>query len=204
MADWTKIVANIRKEEGGLSRAQSDSARYNPVPDGSGYHTNKGIQWKTFKDSASIIGYDPTPKLFYDMPDHIWNAIFKRVYWDAIGGDHIKSQAIANTLADFAWGAGPYAAGLTVQKVLGFKGKDLDGIIGLKKTVPAINQAKEKVLFDKLTQAKKAYYLSLPGQQANYIGWSNRLDRERSLNEKLIIAGAGTGLAIATAFTFFF
>ena len=53
MADYKNIVAFIRKVEGGLSSAQTDSAKQNPSPCGNGkngkpYHTNKGIQWITF------------------------------------------------------------------------------------------------------------------------------------------------------------
>jgi hypothetical protein len=38
----------ILKWEGGLSKHPRDSAARHPLPDGSGYHTNKGITWRVF------------------------------------------------------------------------------------------------------------------------------------------------------------
>ena len=43
----------ILKWEGGLSKHPRDSAARHPLPDGSGYHTNKGITWRVFR---SIYG----------------------------------------------------------------------------------------------------------------------------------------------------
>jgi hypothetical protein len=39
----------ILKWEGGLSKHPRDSAARHPLPDGSGYHTNKGITWRVFR-----------------------------------------------------------------------------------------------------------------------------------------------------------
>jgi hypothetical protein len=36
----------IKKWEGGLSKDSRDQAAKDPVPDGSGYHTNIGITWQ--------------------------------------------------------------------------------------------------------------------------------------------------------------
>ncbi len=200
MANYKQVIPQIGAFEGGLSKAQTDSARFDPVPDGSGYHTNKGITWATFKNLAPRLGYTATPDLFYKMPEHIWERIFKNGYWDSVGGDHIKSQAIANTLADFAWGAGPGTAAKVMQRLLGVFP---DGQIG-KQTIAAINKQKEKDLFTKLTNAKKQFYLTLPGQQANYAGWKTRLDKEWTLNQKLIVAGVAGGGLLAGGLGLFF
>lgn len=200
MADYKQVIPQIKKFEGGLSKAETDSARFYPVPDGSGFHTNKGVTWKTFESLAPYLGYEASAANFYRMPDAIWYKIFKKGYWDQIGGDKIKSQAIANTLADFAWGAGPGTAAKVVQRVLGVT---VDGVIG-PKTIAAINTKKEKELFDKLVEAKKTFYLTLPNQQANYTGWANRLEQEKKLNSALIVATVSLVGITTLAATIFF
>ena len=45
MADYRLIIPFIKSKEGGLSKETSDTASADKVPDGSGYHTNKGITW---------------------------------------------------------------------------------------------------------------------------------------------------------------
>jgi hypothetical protein len=67
MANYLLFVPVLKKYEGGLSKAKTDTASKNPVPDGSGYHTNKGITWSTFKAMAQTIDYTATPTLFYQM-----------------------------------------------------------------------------------------------------------------------------------------
>jgi hypothetical protein len=71
MADFTRIIPIIKQWEGGKSKAKTDRASAFPVPDGSGYHTNKGVTWETFLGSAKKVGYSPTIENFYKMPDSI-------------------------------------------------------------------------------------------------------------------------------------
>jgi len=103
MANYRLIIPHILQSEGGLSKNPNDNASAYPVPDGSGYHTNKGVTWKTFVDLASKIGYTATPKLFYAMPSDIWGKIYKLGYWDQFRGDTIQAQAVANMFADGFW-----------------------------------------------------------------------------------------------------
>lgn len=172
MADYKQMVSWIKKWEGGLSKATTDSASKDPVPDGSGYHTNKGVTWTTFKSLASKLGYDATPALFYKMPDDIWGKIFKIGYWDPIAGDNIKSQAIAETMADWAWGAGPGTAVKNLKKYLGVtQTTTMDSA-----TLALVNSKDEQSFLKGLSDYKKNWYLTLPNQQANYAGWANRLN----------------------------
>ena len=174
MADYTKMISWIKKWEGGLSKAKTDSASSYPVPDGSGYHTNKGVTWKSFEALAPKLGYTATPALFYKMPDDIWGRIFKVGYWDPINGDNIKSQAIAETLADWAWGAGPGTAIKKLKEFLGLPSSyTMDAATLAKVNAPAPN---EKDFLKRLSDYKLKWYTSLPGQSANYSGWTNRLN----------------------------
>jgi lysozyme family protein len=191
MADYKQVTDWIKKWEGGKSKATTDSAKSFPVPDGSGYHTNKGVTWKTFTSLAPKLGYVATPALFYAMPDSVWDKIFRNGYWNVIRGDEIKSQAIAETLVDFAWGAGPGRAIQQLQKYLKLpQTYKMDA-----KTLHVVNTANEKQLHEGFSNAKAAYYLSLPNQQANYNGWRNRLtDLYNTTVKKL---GKGAVLSIA-------
>lgn len=181
MADYKKIIPLIRQVEGGLSASLADEAHKDPVPDGSGYHTNKGITWTAFKDSAIHVGYMATPSLFYKMPDDIWEGIFKKMYWDQVRADEIESQAIADTLVDWAWASGPGAAVHGIQK---FMKITADGAIG-PFTLGFINRlAKggERLFNDEFSAFKLNWYLSLdkqPGDgkgfELNYEGWKSRL-----------------------------
>lgn len=186
MADYRKIIPWIKKVEGGLSKAQTDSARFDPVPDGSGYHTNKGITWATFRNLAPKLGYPAEIPLFYKMPVELWTQIFKRGYWDAIYGDKIKSQAIADVLVDFAWGAGPGRAIEYLQKAINAvsAGKiTVDGKMG-PQTLTATNSRNETSLFNKLAELKMRYYMNLKGQEANKEGWADRLEELVAIKKK--------------------
>ena len=177
MANYQEIIPFIRKVEGGLSKAKTDSASADPVPDGSGYHTNKGVTWKTFKSFQTRLGVKSTGeliKLFYTMPDNVWVKIFKTGYWDPINGDKIKSQAFADTLVDWAYAAGP---GRAIQKTQEFfkvpQTKKMD-----EKTIQTINSiVDEAELVKKFSDYKKRWYLALPNQSANYKGWESRLNQ---------------------------
>jgi len=199
MADHRQITSFIRKWEGGLSKSKNDSASADPVPDGSGYHTNKGITWRTFKSLAPKLGYIATPNLFYAMPDEIWDKIFKYGYWNVIRGDEIKSQAVADTLVDYAWNAGPGRAIQQLQKYLGLpQNNRMDNA-----TLAAVNRANEQALHEGFSKYKEAWYKSLH-QSANEAGWMNRLDDLYAVTRKkladlganktvLMLVGVGIG-----------
>lgn len=181
MADLNLLIPKIKKLEGGLSKAKTDSASKDPVPDGSGYHTNKGITWKTFKAMAPVLGYTASPTLFYKMPDNIWTAILKKGYWDRVCGDALRSQSIAEMLTDAIW-AGAYNAIYAIKEVqreLNNYGYNLsvDGIMGAK-TVAAINDSLlhglEKTILTAAYNGRKKHFEMLGG--ANLTGWMNRLN----------------------------
>ena len=172
MADYKNIVSHTLYHEGGKSRDPEDNAARNPVPDGTGYHTNKGVTWTTFVALAPKIGYSPTAQLFYVMPVEIWLKIYKQGYWDKVGGDGIRSQAVANMLAQRAWCSGSKKANEMIQELLNQYGYKfpVDGKTGAI-TVNAINQAtsnkiKERSFYDAFTKR------TWPGYKACQTGGS--------------------------------
>lgn len=191
MADYRKIVPLLKDVEAGLSKATTDKAHLDPVPDGSGNHTNKGITWTTFKAAAPKCGFVATPELFYAMPDYVWGAIFKGLYWDKIAGDKINSQAIADTMVDWAYLSGP---GTVVRKMQQFLKLQADGMIG-PVTLNAINTAynfglasqTEREFNDSFSAYKIKWLISLPDEEENYEGWKNRCARIHKFTDSEIV-----------------
>lgn len=172
MADHKYIIPFILKWEGGLSRDVVDTASDYQVPDGSGNHTNKGVTWKVwefiFGNSAESV------KRFYAMNSSDWGQIFKQLFWDKIGGDKIKSQRIADVLANWVWAAGISAPSIAIQKIVGVTP---DGIIG-KQTIQAINASNEMDTFTKLKAENISFFNNLaskPQYKKFKNGWANRL-----------------------------
>lgn len=161
------------KWEGGLSKDQRDTAAANPVPDGSGYHTNKGITWATWQGVFGISG--DSINRFYKMAQKDWTAIFLPLFWKKMQADKINSQKVADILVNWAWAAGPTVPAKATQQILGLS---QDGIIG-PITLTAINRAPENELIAKLQQANYQFFHELgsrPQYQPFLQGWINRLN----------------------------
>ena len=206
MADYKNIVPFIRKAEGGLSSNPKDSASKNPSPCGSknGYpiHTNKGIQWATFKGLASKGGYTASCDNFIDMPDSVWLKVYKTGFWDAIKGDEIRNQAIANTFVEMNWGSGMGS----ISKGTGtlgwlnsfFKKNYNKNLTTISQMVDFVNeldkQGQTPELFEKLNDFRASKYKEL-NQPTFTKGWLNRLDAFYVLNKPYALS-TGNKLAL--------
>jgi|694.fasta_scaffold27143_14 hypothetical protein len=108
MADYRKIVSIIKSKNKGFS--WSLGASEPPCDLGTidtkgifgikKNNTSYGVTWDDFKLNANSLGYEASCDNFKNMPDTIYNVIFKKVYWDSIQGDKIKNQGIANALVE--------------------------------------------------------------------------------------------------------
>lgn len=188
MADINNAnIALIKKWEGGKSKNPKDPAAKFPRPAGLVYHTNKGITWETFSTNAQKLGYSATPELFLQMPDNIWLKIYKKLFWDAVKGDEIESQAIAEFMTDWAWGSGPVTAGKNLQGYLNMHRPEnplkVDGKIGVK-TLGAlhelIKQKGERIVFEDLDRAKRNFLHTLESTKSFGLGWFRRMDDFRN------------------------
>jgi lysozyme family protein len=187
MADYKNLIPFIRKAEGGLSGNMSDSAHLHPSPcgkdkNGHPYHTNKGIQWVTFQGLASKGGYDANCSNFINMPDSVWQKVYKAGFWDEIQGDRINNQAIANTFVEMAWGSGLGTfngkSGAKAWLRSFFKtnyNTDLTSIDSIVNFVNKLDeQGKSPELFEKLNTFRASKYKAL--NQTTFLkGWLNRL-----------------------------
>lgn len=126
MADYRKSLFSTKLEVGGLKYSllagetpcnlgyEQDPEELKkvqflkdaPVKTELKYNVNKGIGWNVFKTYSEEYLYEPTCENFKEMPDEIWNTIFKKVYWDGVNGDQIKNQGVANMLSYIALKSG--------------------------------------------------------------------------------------------------
>ena len=180
MASSIHIVPFIKKAEGGLSKNTNDTASKNPIPDGSGYHTNKGITWTVWE---GVFG-NTTDSIarFYAMSDSDWNVIFKKLFWDAILGDKINSQRIADLIVDWTWGSGKFYPEEDIQIILNTFFNDhlvVDGCFG-QATIDAINSANEPSLWQDIVNKRFDYLQQIvnknPSQSIYLQGWKNRMN----------------------------
>lgn len=108
MADYRKIASIIKSKNKGFSWSlgASEPPCDLGTTDTKGIfgikknNTSYGINWDDFKNYAKQLGYEASCDNFKNMPDTIYNVIFKKVYWDSIQGDKIKNQGVANALVE--------------------------------------------------------------------------------------------------------
>lgn len=189
MSDYKLYIEFTKIAEGGLSKAKTDEAHKYPVPDGSGYHTNKGVTWTTFKRLGSILGYNPTPALFYQMPEWLFLKIFKH-FWDSAKANLINSQAMANIIFQSLWGGGYKTLITDIQSFLKLKGYsiDVDGGLGTE-TAKAINNfsiKNERELYDYTHQKRLEYLRSRKSYKDNGKGWESRMEKLKEFANILI------------------
>jgi len=170
-------IEYILKWEGGLSKHQKDSASAFPVPDGSGYHTNKGVTWRVW---SSVFGSSKQSiKDFYEMTDDKWLVIFNG-FWKGVKADLIQEQIIADLWADFAWGSGVSRASIEMQQFLNKHGYSVvvDGIVG-RKTIEQLNKfVKDKGVkwaFEAMYNHRVDFLQSLKSFKTFGTGWMRRM-----------------------------
>lgn len=165
MANFDKFFPYVLKVEGG----------YCNDPDDAGGATNKGIIFSEFKAWRKAKGM-PTPTIadLKALTDEEAKAIYKSKYWDKWKADAIQSQKVAAIVVDWTINSGSHGI-VKPQALLGVKA---DGIVGAK-TLAAINAVDPDVFFDKVYNARVAFYNSIVARKASQKkflkGWLNRL-----------------------------
>lgn len=230
MADHRNQIEFIKKWEGGLSNDPRDigPASY-PAPcvyNGQvGWHTNKGIIYRTFEMNAKL-GYNPSCANFFAMPDYIWLKIFKHGFWDKFLLDSYRSQSIADIIVSFAWGSGIGGAHRQLAKFLNANygsnlpittsSYSLENAGKIRELFHKITKTAigEKRVQEKLIEHYRQFYISL--NNPTYIrGWLNRLNElneftyaslrivERAAKKFLLLSLAGGAIAAATLAVYF-
>lgn len=190
MANYKNILSHVKTNEGGYSADPRDNQSKNPS-DVKGLdkryptlpvHTYRGVAYASWKEYARRKGFAPTGKSFVNMTLAQWEDFLKTLYWDAIYGDFIKSQGIAEILFEAIWGGGSKNLVIDLQTFLRKKGFNIavDGAMG-KQTYIAINEftsksQKNETELVKYLTAERLKYLQSLSDWSNYSkGWTRRL-----------------------------
>lgn len=220
MANYKLIIPHVKKNEGGLADTLKDTnPAKNPSPiknpkTGLYYHTNKGIIWGTWVAWSKKKGIPADAQRWYRMSDADWEDVMKTLYWDAILGDKINSQAIAEILFEAIWGGSAKSLIVYLQTYLRKEGatnnKDeqiaVDGSIG-KNTVEALNKftkndKKHAQLIKDLTAKRLETLKSLSSWSWAGKAWTRRLYEIQDAGLKYITenpvktGGAAVGLIL--------
>lgn len=190
MANSNNIRPFIQQWEGGLSRDLADNASARPAPwpykGVTGWHTNKGVTYATFVASAAKLGYQPTADNFFNMPGDIWNKIFKVQYWDPWGLDSMRSQAIADYIANAAWGSGLGGSFNTVKGYLQTKGVTVSTRAEAVKALDNLAFFNETQIFNELIDWRNKVLRGLSDFPVYGKGWINRSEALRKFGLETI------------------
>jgi lysozyme family protein len=169
MADYLPAYERMIINEGGY--------RLHTVKHDRGGMTYAGIARKRWPDWPGWPMLDDGD----DPPADMVRDFYQQTFWHPIKAHAITSQAIAQTLFDFAVNAGQRTAIILAQTVAG---TTPDGQIG-PKTLAAINAADEALFVARFALAKIARYAAIVTKdrsQAKFLlGWCNRTLREAML-----------------------
>jgi lysozyme family protein len=190
VANYKNILSHVKTNEGGYSADPRDNQAKNPS-DVKGLdkrypslpvHTYRGVAFASWKTYAKKKGFAPTGKSFVNMTLAQWEDLLKTLYWDAIFGDNITSQGVAEILFESIWGGGSKNLVIDLQTYLRKKGYNIavDGAMG-KQTYTALNeytkksQKNEADLVKYLTAERLKYLQSLSDWSTYSTGWTRRL-----------------------------
>ena len=190
MANYKNILSHVQTNEGGYSADPRDNQAKNPS-DVKGLdkryptlpvHTYRGVAYASWKEYARRKGFAPTGKSFVNMTLAQWEDFLKTLYWDAIFGDNITSQGVAEILFESIWGGGSKNLVIDLQTFLRKKGFNIsvDGAMG-KQTYTALNEytkksQKNETDLVKYLTAERLKYLQSLSDWSNYSkGWTRRL-----------------------------
>jgi len=190
VANYKNILSHVQTNEGGYSADPRDNQAKNPS-DVKGLdkryptlpvHTYRGVAYASWKEYARRKGFAPTGKSFVNMTLAQWEDFLKTLYWDAIFGDFITSQGVAEILFESIWGGGSKNLVIDLQTYLRKKGFNIavDGAMG-KQTYTALNEytkksQKNETDLVKYLTAERLKYLQSLSDWSNYSkGWTRRL-----------------------------
>jgi lysozyme family protein len=170
MADFEKAINKIQKFEGGYSTDKNDAGNYYPQTlKGTFIGSNMGITPTAYKEFFGVV---PTVSQMKSLTKEQAKAIYKKNYWDKIGGDKINNQSIAEILFDSAVNQGVPTAIKGIKKVLGIgdSSPSMDN-----DTIRKINFSPQKKLFEDFKQWRIEAYASTkkPYVQA----WIDRVNK---------------------------
>jgi lysozyme family protein len=198
VANYKLIIPHVKKNEGGLTSNPKDTnPAKNPSPikdpkTGLFYHTNKGIIWGTWVAWSKKKGIAVDAQRWYKMSDADWESVMKTLFWDAIDGDKINSQAVAEILFEAVWGGSAKSLIVYLQTYLRNQGLNVkvDGLMG-KNTYDALNEftkndKKHAQLIKDLSAKRLETLKTLPSWSWAGTAWTRRLNEIQEAGLKYI------------------
>lgn len=181
----SKLSVFIKKWEGGASRDTKDTASSYPAPwsykGQTGWHTVKGVTYKTFEANAKKLGYAVTSENFFNMPDDIWYKILKEVYVSGFPIDRIAHlPRIQAVIITWAWGSGVGGAETRLarfqREVMGINDSNITKSEIVDNFKKHINPLNEKEWFNKLCDRRAEDFKKMSSYAVHGTGWMNRLN----------------------------
>ena len=165
---YSELITFLHGWEGGLTDDTTDTASNFPLRGTytvknkvyTNPHTNKGVTYRTFIDSAKVHGFEPSNSNFFDMPNDIWLKIYKDGYYK-------KASKISNNEV------------LNVYMSLWFWGGWAKTLMPIERVAKVIgSNISDKQKLKQLVDLRKEYFVNVVKanpKNAKYLkGWTDR------------------------------
>lgn len=185
----SKLIPFVKKWEGGLSRDPDDNASSDPAPwtykGKSGYHTNMGVTYSTFKSMAGKVGYEVTAQNFFNMSNAIWYGILKHGYMKSYPLEKLNHlPRIQAVIITWAWGSGTGGSERHLanfqREHFGIKDSDITKAEIVKNFTERVNPLNEKAIFNLLCNERESFFKRHEDYWKYGKGWLNRLNDFRA------------------------
>lgn len=144
-------------------------------PNDPGGPTKYGITHKTLAAHRGVTLV--TKQQVKDMTKAEAEEIYRKSYWNQSGGDLLPA-GVDHVVFDMGVNAGPGTAVKILQRVLGFTGKDVDGVVGVKTADQADKWPTGLAgLIEEYSAARLDYYRKLKTWSKFGRGWTNRVNK---------------------------
>lgn len=144
-------------------------------PNDPGGPTKYGITHKTLAAHRGVSSV--TKQQVRDMTKAEAEDIYRKSYWNQSGGDLLPA-GVDHVVFDMGVNAGPGTAVKILQRVLGFTGKDVDGVVGVKTADQADKWPTGLAgLIEEYSAARLDYYRKLKTWSKFGRGWTNRVNK---------------------------
>lgn len=151
-------------------------------PDDPGDETYKGVAramhskwtgWELVDRHKNRPGFPATLDKDAQLQEEIVR-FYQMNFWDALSGDRIENQTVADSVFDFAVNSGLHTAVALVQMVVG---ADVDGVLG-SETLAKLNAFDPGYFLAAFTVGKIARYMAIiknrPTSKKYLYGWVSR------------------------------
>lgn len=177
---------NSPYQEGGLSRATTDTSSAYPCPDAydngngiqTGWHTNKGVTWTTYKAYCTKMDLDISSAVWFEMKDSLWYAIFQEMFWNAWSLDELEGlPRVQAVIVSWAWGSGVGGSRKRLSKFITDSADTSMTMEEIRTWVKEnITRSNEQAWFLAACNNRYVQFQAM-NQPANLAGWKARLDR---------------------------